>query len=139
MFRLWKAQLAPLQLAGEDAQAFLNDSVRVFKQTREAKVPGSIRVSFVEMAPMTRLSFLRMWVVWAALVLCSASFIYVVDPTNPSDIAVDQAVQALNLQFQGSVDAFDAAFYKHAFDGPLADLGFYAKDTPLSGAFKVRV
>lgn len=136
MFERWRAQTEPIELDEHATNRFLNDSVRVFEQSKDATqtTAHSMRVHFTEQPVMTRRMFLRVWAVWfAATVLGTA--IYLPNRLAPSDQAVATALGAIAAL--PSQDAFETAYLDYAFSPHTSDLGYYAKDTSPSSELVV--
>lgn len=134
-FKVWKAQTEPLKLDEDQTRSFLDENVNVYKQTREARANGTISVVFSSYRSVPRITFLKLWILWFAIAIGGVTLI----PTLiPDDNDVMEAVKYVTTNYP-TVKAFDAAYYKHAFDKPgdNLDLGFYAKDNAISPFLKV--
>lgn len=162
MFRHWYAQRRPLELNAADSRAFLDDRVDVYKQTRVENKQGIARVASSALGPMTRIAFMKLWVVWFAIAISAGAVaIYAPNTINPSDMAVQQAVTYIRETFGGTsgLDKFNNAYFDLVFSTtaqptastttaqPTAstsssttahiDLGYYARSTSMSGGFTV--
>ena len=58
MFRSWKAQTEPFVLDEEQSRAFLDEKVKVYKQTRVDITKGSSQMGFTPIKRMKRIDFL---------------------------------------------------------------------------------
>lgn len=141
MFRQWAAQRRPLRLNKEASKAFLEDSVDVHKQTRVECKQGVAKVVSSPLFPMTRIAFMRLWVVWFAMAISAGAVaIYAPNNINPSDLAVQQAITYLQDNYP-NVEKFNNAYFDRVFDTKTSsahlDLGYYARSTSMSGGFSV--
>lgn len=115
MFRCWYAQQGVVQLNEDASASFLADSVDVHKQTRVLSKNGVAKVVSSALSPMSRLAFMRLWVVWFAIAASAGAVaIYAPNALNPGDLAVRQAISYIKDTFP-TVDAFNAAYLDMVF------------------------
>lgn len=135
----WKhGQKRPMDAEEHFASNFLSESVNVNRQIKDTSTvptqPGIVKVQYSKEPAMTRLSFLRMFVVWFAVVVLRVAILNP-DPLSPNDTAVAAALDALAAL--PDAHAFNMAYYSHVFDTDSTDLGYYASSTPQSGLIRV--
>lgn len=136
MFEKWLGQRGEHVLDARDSEAFLNEHINVSHIHRGDKtVPGGVKVYFTNMSPLRRITFLRGFAVWAAVVLAGAA-IYAPNIFLADNDAVAAAMDKLETTYP-TADAFNHAYWAHTFDGTSTDLGYYAKNGPALGSFKV--
>lgn len=137
MFEKWLGQRGENHLDAKESAAFLNDHVNVSKIHRGDKtVHGGVKVFFTNEPPLRRITFLRGFAVWAAIALAGAAIVAPNIMTADNE-AVAAAVKVLETTYPTG-DSFNQAYCAYTFDGTSPDLGYYAKDTPALGSFKVR-
>ena len=136
MFDKWRGQRTEFYLDAQESKAFLNNPVNVSKIYRHKTVPGGVQITFTNDPPMSRLGFLRGFAVWAAIALAGA-VIYAPNIMQAGREAVVEAVTALENKFP-TAESFNLAYWGYVFDCNEQHLGYYAKDTPVLGRFKVR-
>jgi hypothetical protein len=134
MFEKWKAQTQPWMLNEAETNAFLNEPVEVVKIERIARWPGICRIRGAFMpCPMTRIVFLRLFVVWYAAAVLGVQILNFNPNGNPQDEAVKAALYRLE---DLSAEDFNNYYYEHMFDKEDTHLGYYAR-SPASGHFAV--
>jgi hypothetical protein len=134
VFEKWRAQKKAWELNEEETEAFLNEPVEVAKLERVAKAPGVCQARGSPLPPMTRIVFLRVFVVWYAIAVLGAAIFNPHPGDNPADVAVQQA---LDRMADMDITSYNNAYNKYVFDGDKQDLGYYARNTQPSGNFVV--
>ena len=139
---LFAGQKEPVKLDSQQTSIFFNESVDVSVQTIDKRGENVVSMLYHKVnRPFTRLSFHRLFVVFYVCIVLNGTMAGLDKATlatgemEPTDIHVQAAVDAL----QGmSAQEFNQRFNDYIFNPTSgAAAGFYAKDGPASGLFKV--